>query len=689
MRLPFTRAAALLIAALTMLPAASALAAAAAPFTIEDLVRLKRLSDPAVSPDGRHAVFALRETDIEANRGVSHVWIVDLDGAGAQARQLTRGSASDMSPHWAPDGRSVFFLSARSGSTQVWRLPLAGGEAQPVTSYPLEVGSFKVSPQGDRIALTLGVMAGCDTLQCTHERLLAAAKRQPAGQIYDRLFVRHWDTWSDGTRSHLFTAHLKADGTAELPLDLSARLDGDVPQKPFGDEADYDFSPDGRTLVFSIRIAGKSEPWSTNFDLYAVATDGSGTPQNLTADNPAWDAQPVFLANSDLAYLAMDRPGFEADRFHIVIRDGRTGAKRALTAGWDRSVSHLARASDGRNLLAIVEDVGQTALYAVDVKSGTPRKLVGSGQVSAVATGAGTTVIAWATLAAPADLFSVPAKAGEPHRLTAVNAALMGERAMSEFEQFSFKGWNDETVHGYVMKPYGFSAGKRYPTAFLIHGGPQGSFGNEWGYRWNPQVFAGAGYGVVMVDFHGSTGYGQAFTDSISRDWGGKPLEDLRKGLAAATARYGWLDADKACALGASYGGFMINWIAGQWNDRFRCLVNHDGVFEMRSMYYSTEELWFAEWEFGGTYYDAPQLYEKFNPANFVSAWRTPMLVVHGDLDYRVPLTQGLGAFTALQRRGIESRLLYFPDENHWVLKSANSVQWYHTVLGWLDQHLK
>jgi dipeptidyl aminopeptidase/acylaminoacyl peptidase len=283
----------------------------------------------------------------------------------------------------------------------------------------------------------------------------------------------------------------------------------------------------------------------------------------------------------------------------------------------------------------------------------------------------------------------VPLRGGAPKRLTQVNGALLAQRQMSEFEQFSFKGWNDETVFGYVMKPYGFEPNKRYPIAFVVHGGPQSSMQNLWSYRWNAQTLAGGGYAVVMIDFHGSPGYGQAFTDSISKDWGGKPLIDLQKGLSAATERYPWLYAERACALGASYGGFMMNWIEGNWPERFRCIVNHDGLFDQRMMYYATEELWFPEWEFGGPQYEVPENYERVNPVDFVAKWRTPMLVIHGEKDFRIPYSQGIGAFTALQRRGIESKLLIFPDENHWVLKPADSVQWYHTVLGWLDGHLK
>ncbi|MEP7242206.1 MAG: S9 family peptidase [Gammaproteobacteria bacterium] len=679
----------ILFALLSML-ATGALTAqpAAAPFTAEDLVRLKRLSDPQTSPDGRFAAFMLSETDMDANKRPTDIWLLDLTAKAAEPRRLTQNPGNDSSPRWSADGKYLYFLSARSGSTQVWRLQLAGGEATQVTDYPRDVGSLQVAPAGNRIAVSMEVLTDCDP-RCTRDRSDAKEKSKSTGRVYDRLFVRHWDTWSDGTRSHLFVATVGSDGKAGAPVDLSRSLDADVPSKPFGGDEEFTFSPDGSSMVFSARVAGRTEPWSTNFDLYQVPVDGSAAPKNLTASNPAWDTQPVFLKDGQLAYLAMDRPGFESDRFHVVLRDPRTGATRALTQSWDRSVARLNATADGKTLLATTDDVGQEALYTIDVANGTPRKIVGTGQVMDYSATRDSIVYALASLGGPADLYVTPIGGGTPRRLTSVNQDVLGHRAMSEYEQFSFKGWNGETVYGYVMKPYGFTAGARYPVAFVIHGGPQASFQNQWSYRWNPQAWAGHGYGVVFIDFHGSPGYGQAFTDSISHDWGGKPLEDLQKGLAAALAKYTWLDGSNACAAGASYGGYMINWIAGNWPDRFKCLVNHDGLFDQRSMYYSTEELWFPEWEQGGPYYENPQAHEKFNPVNFVTKWQTPMLVIHSEQDFRVPLEQGLATFSALQRRGIESRLLSFPDENHWVLKPANSLQWHHAVFDWLDAHLK
>ena len=672
----------------------------AAPFTARDLNTLARVSDPQVSPDGRYLVYTLRETDLDANRGRNDLWLLDLAAeknalSTPTPRRLTQHPGSDSSPRWAADGSGIFFLSSRSGSSQVWHISLAGGEAQQVTDLPLDVGSLEVSPKGDRLAISMEVFPDCADLKCTTERQTALSKKKASGRTYDELFVRHWDTWNDGTLSTLYTVTIDKGLKTGEPVNVSGKVHGHVPSKPFGGDEDYAFSPDGSRIVFSARLADRKESWSTNFDLYEVAADGSGAPRNLTQDNPAWDAQPVFLANGDLAWIAMSRPGFEADRFVIKLRSAKDGSVRAITQEWDRSVTTLATTHDRKRLLAIADDIGQTALFDIDPLSGRRTTVVGDGQVQGFSPGSRGVVVTWASLGAPPDLYLVAndkkssASSNARQRLTAVNATRLADRQLGEFEQFAFAGANNQQVYGYVMKPSGFKQGQKYPIAFIVHGGPQVSFANQWSWRWNAQVYAGAGYGVVFIDFHGSPGYGQAFTDSISQDWGGKPLVDLQKGLDAALARYDWLDGSRACSLGASYGGFMQNWIAGNWSDRFKCIVNHAGIFDQRTMYYTTEELWFTEWENGGPYYVTPQIHEKFNPADYVTKWKTPMLVTHGALDYRVPYSQGLATFTALQRQGIESRLVFFPDENHWILKPANNIQWHDEVLAWLDKHLK
>ncbi|MES2032554.1 MAG: S9 family peptidase, partial [Pseudomonadota bacterium] len=488
---------------------------------------------------------------------------------------------------------------------------------------------------------------------------------------------------------HLYVVTLDAKGVAGEPVAVMAGFDGDAPSKPFGDESEFTFTPDGQRVIFSARLAGKTEPWSTNFDLYLAPADGSAAPRNMTQANKAWDTGPVMSPDGKFgAYRAMKRPGFEADRWQIMIRDEATQTERPIAVNWDRSADAIAWAPDGKTLYALAQDVGQTRLFAIDIASDKVTPLTGPGHVSSFDVGPKGIVYAQDTLGGPAQLYSIGFRPGsKPVKLTSVNADKMAGVELGDFEQFSFPGWNGETVHGYLVKPVDFDPSKTYPVAFLIHGGPQGSFGNLFHYRWNAQAYAGAGYAVVMIDFHGSTGYGQAFTDSISQHWGDRPLEDLQKGWAHALKTYSFLDGERACALGGSYGGYMVNWIAGNWNEPWKCLVNHDGVFDNRSMAYSTEELWFSEWENGGVPWKATGTIEKFNPVNHVQDWKKPMLVIQGGRDFRIPTEQALGTFTALQRQGIDSRLLYFPEENHWVLKPQNTVQWHDEVLGWLNKY--
>ena len=675
-----------LLSAAALVPA-SAGAADSKPLTIRDVVSFERVSDPQASPDGRYLAYVLRTTDMDANKGVRSVWLMDLKTSNL--RKFASGAGSSDTPRWSPDSKFVYFLSTRSGSQQVWRQGV-DGDAQPVTQLPLDVGSYKLSPGGDKLVVSMDVFADCDTLACSKKRLDDRAKNKASGVLYDKLFVRHWDAWANGSRSQLFIAPLKSDGGIGDTHLLTRGIDGDVPSKPFGDASEYTFTPDGKSLIFSARIAGKTEAWSTNFDLYSVDTEGKGKPLNLTADNLAWDTQPIVTPNGrSLVYLAMKRPGFEADRFHVMVRDLRSGKTRELAPKWDRSPDKIALSENGSTLYATADERGQKPIFALNLAGGgSIKKLTGDGNVSGFNLSEDGLVYAQNNLAAPDDLYRIGWN-GTTTQLTRHNAAQLAAIEMAPYEQFSFSGAGGDTVYGYVMKPAGYEPGKKYPTAFIIHGGPQGSMGNDFHYRWNPQVFAGMGYSVVWIDFHGSTGYGQAYTDSISGDWGGKPFEDLKKGLAYAAKTYDYVDADHACALGASYGGFMVNWIAGNWNDGFKCLVTHDGVFDARAMGYATEELWFDEWEHGGTPYEKPESYERFNPVAHVAQWKTPMLVVHGQLDYRIPVEQGLAAFTALQRRGIDSRFLYFPDENHWVLKPHNSIQWYDSVQAWLDRYLK
>lgn len=677
------------IPALAEAPAPPAAVQSQTPFTYRDMISANRLGDPQVSPDGRWVVYSVTTTDVEANARKGSLYVMDLD-SGGEPRHLAVSDAGANTARWGSDGR-LYYLSADSGSTQLWRLDDGLNRGTRLTDLPTDINAYRLSPQADKVVVSLAVHPDCTDLACSVSRARTMAEQKTTAQVYDRMFVRHWDTWNDGTQNHLFVLPIGA-GTSDADdaVWVTKGFDGDTPSKPFGDESEFTFTPAGDAVVFAARLAGQSEPWSTNFDIWRTnGLTGDGTFTNLTDDNDAWDTGPVFSPDGrTMAYRAMERPGFEADKFAIMLKDVETGQTRQVAANWDRSADGLKWSADGNTLYTTAGDVGQTRLFAIDTRNGVVTPVTGPGHVSAFGLTPSGFVFASDDLTRPSELYAKTYLGREmPRRLTNVNPQL-DERLFGEAEQFTFEGWNDETVHGYVIKPAGYVEGRKYPVAFLIHGGPQGSFGNAWSYRWNPMTYAGAGYAVVMIDFHGSTGYGQAFTDSISQHWGDRPLEDLLKGWAHAQRAYPFLDGDKACALGASYGGYMVNWIAGQWAGEFDCLVNHDGIFDTFGMGYATEELWFTEWENGGTPYDNPREYQRFNPANHVKEWRDPMLVIQGDRDFRVPTTQALSTFTALQRRGIESRLVVFPDENHWVLKPANSLEWHNQVFGWLDQHL-
>ncbi|OEZ01963.1 MULTISPECIES: S9 family peptidase [Stenotrophomonas] len=659
---------------------------------VRDMIALDRVSAPLLTADGGNVVFAKRVlgSDSKASTGLFIRNLRTRDAA--PPKPLTPAGWNVNSAALSADGQTVYFLSAKGGSQQLYAMPLAGGAPRQLTDFAVDVDSYQISPQGDRVAFSAGVFQDCGSdLACTSKKLDAHKARKNTGEVFDSLFVRHWDTWNDGRRNTLFVAPLPTGKAAAVKgaSAISATLAGDAPSKPFGGNDDFTWAPDGKTVVASIRVAGREEAWSTNFDLYRLDADGKQAPVNLTAANPAWDAGPVFSADGNtLYYRAMKRPGFEADRFGVMAMDLASGKTREIAPGWDRSAGEVVLSEDGKSFYTAADDLGEHRLFNIDIATGKATVVAEGGSIGSPVIAGGTLAYTKNSLKSGDQIVVAGVDGSSPREITPSAGQMLPDVAFGDYEQFQFKGWNNETVHGYVVKPYNYQEGKSYPVAFLIHGGPQGSFGNGWSYRWNPQTYAGQGYAVVMIDFHGSTGYGQAFTDAISQHWGDRPLEDLQKGWAAAQKQYPFLNGDKACALGASYGGFMVNWIAGNWNEPWKCLVNHDGVFDQRMMGYATEELWFTEWEQGGTPFAKPENYERFNPVNHVADWKKPILIIHGQLDFRIPVEQGLGAFTAAQRQGIESKFLYFPDENHWVLKPQNSVQWHDTVNGWLKQHI-
>lgn len=653
------------------------------PFSVLDMLKMDRIFDIQLSKDGKNLVFVVRKTNLELNKGITDLWMIDSNGKSI--RQLTNDKAADFNPRWDVDNESIWFLSAESGLLQIWKININSGERVQITKLPLNCRNLIISPDGSKIAFTVDVFPNL-SINATKNKLDEQKKEQATGVIYNKLFIRHWDTWEDKRRSHLFVLDLK---TNKL-IDIMKGWDVDTPTQPFGGPEEIAFTPDSNGIVFTASNAGGKIAWSTNFDLFYAPLNLVKDPIAITKENKAWDTTPVFSPNGKyLAYLAMKRPRFEADRFRVILKSWPNGKETVLTKNWDRSPSSIAWSKDSKNIYTVAQDIGQRSIFKINIKSKDVLRLVSSGTVSSINIGNKRIFYGLDNLKSPVEIYSINKKGKDLKKITNLNRDQTTKARMGEYEQFTFKGWDDEPVYCYVVKPVDFNPTQKYPVAFLIHGGPQGSFGNHFHYRWNPQAYSGAGFAVVMVDFHGSTGYGQKFTDSITQDWGGKPLVDLKRGLKAAIERYPWMDKEQVVALGASFGGYMINWIAGNWPNRFKCLVNHDGNLDERLAYFDTEELWFPEWEHGGTPWDNPNGYEKHNPINYIKNWKTPMLVIHGAYDFRVVETQGFSTFTVLQRKGIPSKLLYFPDENHWVQKPHNSILWHQTVIEWLKKWTK
>jgi len=657
-------------------------AAPAATFTAPEMMKLKRLADPSVSPDGSLVAYAQTDVDLDAGSRNSDIWIVPV--AGGEPRPLTRHPKADTEPRFSPDGKRLAFLSTREGTPQVFVLELAGGEPRKVTSFATEVETFLWIDDG-RLLVVSRVFPECADQECNKKRLESAGKPSSA-QVYDDLLLRHWDRWDDGRRSHLFVVALAGGPERDLTPGKA-----DVPPFSLGG-SDVAVAPDGQEVCFS-RNDDPVPAISTNADVFVVPTAGGVTKK--IAASAGYDGSCRYSPDGTrIAYRAQMRAGYEADRWRVMVYDRRTGATTNLTEGFDRHPDAVAWSADSKTIYFPAEDDGRTPVYAVPAAGGAVREIARGGSFGDVQAVAGGRLLV-ATLQAlthPAELVRVataPAPAGRNpvERVTGVNDAFLAGFALRAGESVTFTGAAGKTVQAFVVKPTGFDPGKTYPLLVLIHGGPQGSWNDGWTYRWNAQVFASAGHVVFMPNPRGSFGWGQEFVDDIRADWGGRAYEDVMKGTDWAEAQP-YVAKGRTSAAGASYGGYMVNWILGH-TPRYRALVSHDGVFNLASMYGSTEELWFPEWEFEGTPWDNPETYAKWSPHLFAKSFKTPTLVVHGALDYRVPLEQGLALFTSLRRRGVPARLVTFPDENHWVLKPANSVRWYQEVLGWLERHTK
>ncbi len=688
------------LAILALAACAGPALAAGRAMTIDNLLGVKSVSDPQVSPDGKWIVYVVSELDRSTDKSNSDLYLIPFEGG--EPKRLTTSDASDNHPRWSPDGKTIAFVSTRGGSAQVWLLPIDGGEARPLTKLPIDVSGPIWSPTGDQIALTAKVYPG-KTPEETAEIDEKKGKEKSKVKIYDKLMVRHWDEWDDGKRSHLFVVEL---GTGKAK-DLTPKFDANIPPAPFGGSSDYAFSPNGRELAFTAEPL-KYMAWSTNTDVWIVSTSGN-EPANLTEDNPGADGQPAYSPDGDyLAFVSQARAGFEADKWALKVRDRSTGEASDVTAAIDRSVqsfgwggSHEVKKpfeATVRDLFAVLDDSGSITIRKLSILPdgdghifvNEPPKGISGGVNNSiqVVPNNGGLVFVHGQSDAPNEIYrALPGDAG-PIALTHHNAPLLAQLDLHRVEGFTFKGADGDNVSGWVLKPPGFDPSKKYPVVFLIHGGPQGAWHDEWHNRWNYQMFAAPGYALVAINPRGSTGYGQEFTDQISRDWTGRVFEDLNKGLDHALKTYSFLDGSKVAAAGGSFGGFMVNWIAGH-SDRFAALISHAGVFDLPSMYGTTEELWFAEWEFGGPPWAGSKIYGDQTPSAFVENFKTPTLVIHGALDFRVPDAQGLGMFTSLQRKGVPSRYVFFPDEGHWITKPANRIVWWREVHDWLAKFLK
>lgn len=661
--------------------------AVARPMTETDLVMMKRLSAVAASPDGTMIAYQLRETDLDANKGKTDLYMLKLGSTGAQPVLFaSKPDKNEHDPAFAPDGKSIFYISNESGSEQIWRYDIASATTAQASNFKADVSGFKIAPDGQKFAVWGDVARDCMEFGCAKDG--DTSKTGPGtGREYDQLMTRHWDQWeTPGNYSRVFTVVLGADGKlGTLGTAMDGNLVGDAPSKPFGGGDEISWSADSSAVLFALRHADADEAKSTNLDIYRSALQ-SPTPVNLSTDNAGMDTTPAASPDGKwLAWTSMARATYEADRLVVKLMNLKSGKVIALTDKWDRSVAALAWAADSKSLLVTAQDVLETPLYRVDLKARVTRLTERGTIAEAVPLKNGGVVYAINSINGPSDLVHMDAK-GRTTQLTNVNADMLSTLDPVDYQKFDFTGANGDRVYGQIVKPRGATG--KLPVLLVVHGGPQGTFNNNWSYRWNPAVMASQGYAVVSIDFHGSTGYGQKFTDSINKNWGGWPLEDLQKGMDAVGKIDTQLDTNNACALGGSYGGYMMNWISGNWPDRFKCLVNHAGIFDLRAMAYETEELWFDQWDNGGPWTTRSDA-EKWNPVNHVAKWKTPTLVIHGEKDYRIPYSQSLATFTALQQQGVESKLLVFPDENHWVLKPKNSIQWHRAVFDWVGKHLK
>lgn len=650
--------------------------------TAADLIESLGLSDPQISPDGRLVAFVVRRGRLAQNDGVANLWVAPL--AGGPARRLTTTEKSDWGPRWSRDGRHLYFVSTRKGAPAVWRLPVQGGEAEPVGSAALGVGGpLVLSPQGDRILFAGSAYPKCPDDACNGRESKARERSKVKAELFTGLLYRHWNAWRHGQVNHVFALELRGRKVRDLTPGPE-----DAPPIALGGSPDYAVSPDGREIAF-VKNTDRQVATSTNNDLFVMPAAG-GRPVRLT-QNAANDHSPAYSPDGRfIAYLAMKVPRYEADRLRLVLYDRQAKTHRVLTETFDRSIHEFVWAPDGKALYFTADDRGYVPVFAVPTAGGEVRRVVErvfAEGLRVTPDGQTLVFVSHATHALP-EIWRAPTAGGATTRVTTLQKRFEERVSMRPVEHLWFEGAAGKPIHALVVKPPDFRPGQRYPLVVMIHGGPQGMSGDSWHPRWNAQLFAAPGYVLLMPNFHGSQGYGQAFCDAIGGDWGGKPYEDVMRSVEAAVKKLPYVDGGRVCAVGASYGGYLVNWIGTQ-TTRFRCLITHAGVYDLRSKYGTTEELWFPEREFQGTPWTNPGMYAKWSPSMQVQRWKTPTLVIHGQHDYRVTVGQGMQLFTALQRQGVPSQFLYFPDEDHFVKKPQNRLFWWKTMHDWLAKHLK
>jgi dipeptidyl aminopeptidase/acylaminoacyl peptidase len=739
--------------AITLLLATSTFAQAVKrPFTFEDMMALKRVGAPVPSPDGKWVVFDCVDVDLEANTKISHLWIVPASGPAAAGRRLNPTPNHEERPRFSPDGKRLIWTSKATDPTQIWMCDFNSGSGA-LVGKPHQVTSISTgadgaiwSPDGKNIVFVSAVYPDCKDDACNKQRDEELKKSKVKAKIFTRLFYRHWNAFTEFKRSHLFVldanaradaadrksgvspdsadglpAHQSADAQAgSLPAEPSETHvfqprdltpgDHDVPPFSLGGQDMYAISPDGQEVAYTSNI-DEVEATSTNSEIFTVpiavesavpsgqspdalrTAHATASPKKIST-SPGSDTTPLYSPDGKyLAWRSQARGGFEADKWRLLVQERQSGTTSEVAQTSSCSIGSFSWTSQPGEIVFTAERRGTSPLFLTSVGADWTTIAEKDGlHADDLTFSDGILYFTRMSIQAPNEIWRLDLSRGHdtnPIAVTHMNDALLSQIDMQPLESFTFKGANNEDVQGFMVKPPGFDSNKKYPLKFLIHGGPQGAWGNEWTYRWNAEFFAATGnYVVVMINFHGSTGYGQKFTDSISSDWGGKPFVDLMKGLDYVEKTYPFIDKNREAALGASYGGYMANWLLGHTN-RFKCIVSHDGMFNAESAYGTTEELWFPNWEFGGPPWKKRDVYRKWSPHEYAQNFKTPTLVVHGQNDYRLDVSQGFDLFTTLQVLKVPSKMLYFPDEGHWVLKPQNSRLWYKTVNDWVDQWCK